>query len=87
MGADFGTFFLLVESITEIRRKPMFLKKFLLGEDYPCKWTTDFLATGNHSFSIFQRFLLLIVCFFFRLAEKCFSTETFIPASGKGFSG
>ena len=30
------------------------LKKFLLREDYSCKWTTDFLARGNHFFLHFS---------------------------------
>ena len=45
---------------------------------------TDFPASGNYFFlSIFQRLLP----FFFLLVEKYFSTKSFIPAGGNGFSG
>ena len=89
---DSRAFFLVVESIIEVRRNPIFFKKFLLGEDYSCKWTSNFLASGKHSFSVFQIFLpVIIACDFldipFRLAEKYFSIKSFSPASGNGFSG
>ena len=47
-GTDSTAFFLLVESIIEIGGIKI-QSKFLLREDYSCKWTTDFLASGNHS--------------------------------------
>ena len=34
-----------------------FSKILSLGKDYSSKWTTEFLASGNHYFWIFQRFL------------------------------
>ena len=69
---DSRAFFLLVENIIEIRRNLLFKKKFPLGEDYFCKWTTDFLASGNHFFSIFQRFLPVITRFFFVWRKSVF---------------
>ena len=44
---------------------------------------TDFPANEKHfSLSIFQR----LPPVFFRLVEKYFSTKSFIPAGGNGFS-
>ena len=40
---------------------------------------TDFPASGNH-------FFLSILSVSFRLVEKYFSTKSFIPAGGNGFS-
>ena len=44
---------------------------------------TDFRASGNHFFSPFFRLLSV----FLNLVEKYFSTKSFIPAGGNGFSG
>ena len=57
LGTDSRGFFLLVESIIEIRWNAIFKKISCQWEDYSCKWTIDFLASGNHCFSIFQIFL------------------------------
>ena len=73
METDFRAFFLLVETIIEIRQNPFFLdipangSLFLLGK-------TDFLASENHIFFIFQGLLPAIV--FFPLVEKYFSTNS-----------
>ena len=71
LGMGSRGFFQLVESIIEIWRNPIFGKKFLLGEDYSCNQTTDFLASGNHFFfSIFEGFLPVID--FFSSSEKVY---------------
>ena len=50
---------------------------FVVGE-------RDFPASRNHLFlSVFQRLLSV----FLRIVEKYFSTKSFIPAGGNGFSG
>ena len=84
---DSRDFFQLVQSIIEIRRNSIFLKKFLLGEDYSYKWTTDFLAIGDHYFFVFQKFLPVIEFFGICLAGKYFSIKSFIAASENGLSG
>ena len=83
METDFRAFFLLVETIIEIRRNSVFKKYsckrslFMVGE-------TDFPTSGDHFFfSIFKRLPSVL----FRLEEKYFSTESFIPAGGNRFSG
>ena len=55
MEADFRTFFLLVKTLTEIKRNPIFKNitaknLFLLGE-------TDFVASSNHFFLHFSETL------------------------------
>ena len=76
-----------------------FLKKFLLRKDYSCKWTTDFLASGSHSFSIFSEiptsdsFFLCLVETNFLASENCFLlfrgffllVETITETSGNQF--
>ena len=48
---------------------------FMVGE-------TDFPASEKHFFLHFQ----IILSVFFRLVEEYFSTKSFIPAGGNGFS-
>ena len=65
LSTDSRTFFLLIGKHYWNWRNPIF-KKILPGEDYSCKWTTDFLASGNYSFSTFQIFLPVTVFFVMR---------------------
>ena len=72
MEADFRTFFLLMKTITEIRRNPIFKNitaksLFLLGE-------TDFVASSNHFFLHFSE-TLDSDGVFFHLLKKYFFTE------------
>ena len=80
LGTDSRGFFLLVESIIEIRWNAIFKKISCQWEDYSCKWTIDFLASGNHCFSIFQIFLSVTS---FKLVERDFlaSGNHFLPFS------
>ena len=81
METDFRAFFLLVETIIEIRRNSIFKKHncqrslFVVGE-------TDFPAGGNHFFLSFTEHLVSFFC----LLEKYFSKLSFVPAGGNGFS-
>ena len=65
-----------LEEIQILKNIPTKGSLFVVGE-------TDFRAGGNQFlFFNFQRLLKV----FFRLLEKYFSTKSFIPAGGNGFS-
>ena len=71
-----------------------FSKILSLGKDYSSKWTTEFLASGNHYFWIFQRFLPVTdffssngKLFFNKILHSGMVTKKEISASGNGFSG
>ena len=83
MEADFRTFFLLVKTLTEIKRNPIFKNitaknLFLLGE-------TDFLVSSSHFFLHFSE-TLGSDTFFSSIGKVFFLTKSFIPASGNRFS-
>ena len=83
METDFRAFFLLVETIIEIRRNSVFKNIPARGSLFMVE-ETDFPASGNHFFFLYFSETLIS---FFRLVEKYFSTKSFIPAGGSGFSG
>ena len=71
-----------------------FSKILSLGKDYSSKWTTEFLASGNHYFWIFQRFLPVTdffssngKVFFNKILHSGMVTKKKISVSGNGFSG
>ena len=77
---------------SEIRWNLFFLKNSWQSKIIPaCRQTTDFLTGGNHSFSIFQRFLPVIVLFFvqrksiFQQNPSFGLVETNFLASGNRF--
>ena len=71
-----------------------FSKILSLGKDYSSKWTTEFLASGNHYFWIFQRFLPVTdffssngKVFFNKILHSGMVTKKKNSVSGNGFSG
>ena len=56
-----------------------FFKKFLLAEDYFCKWTIDFLASGNHFLPFSQTAAANGSSLFFNW--NIFFSQSFIPSS------
>ena len=85
METDFRAFFLLMETIIEIRRNPMFIKYFCQGKLIPVG-EIDFLASENHFFVHFSGTLASDSRkVFFPSSRKVFFNKFLIPASGNGF--
>ena len=72
METDFGTFFLLLETIIEIRQNSIFKKYYCSGNLIRGR-RNGFSGVSNHFFLHFSK---TRVSFFFRLVEKCFSTKS-----------
>ena len=80
---DSRSFFLLVESIIEIRWNTIFLKHSYWGKIIPASGQLIFWIVEI----IFLHFLEIPTSDFLRLVEKYISTKSFIPASWNEFSG
>ena len=83
MDRDSRSFFLLVESIIEIRWNPIFLKHSYWGKIIPASEQLIFWIVEI----ILLHFLEIPTSDFLCLVEKHFSTKSFIPASWNEFSG